>query len=331
MNEAARHLLEVNGLKTYFYTYEGVARAVDGVTYHLDPGEALGIVGESGCGKSVTAASIMRIVPDPPGRIVGGQILFQGQDLTQLSQKEMRRIRGRSIAMIFQEPMTSLNPVYTVGNQIAEMFILHRGMNKRAAMDASVEMLDRVQIPAPRRRAAEYPHQLSGGMRQRAMIAMALACDPELLIADEPTTALDVTVQAQILDLMIKLKEELKTAVQIITHDLGVIAETADRIVVMYAGRVVEEAATAALFQNTLHPYTQGLLKSIPLLGSRTAGEQQTLEEIKGMVPSLYGLPAGCKFRKRCPQAMPICRENEPELTAAGDGHAVRCWLHIPH
>ncbi len=331
MNDAAHHLLEVNELKTYFYTYEGVARAVDGVTYHLDPGEALGIVGESGCGKSVTASSIMRIVPDPPGRIVGGQILFQGQDLTQLSQKAMRRIRGRSIAMIFQEPMTSLNPVYTVGNQIAEMFILHRGMNKRTAMDASVEMLDRVQIPAPRRRAAEYPHQLSGGMRQRAMIAMALACDPELLIADEPTTALDVTVQAQILDLMIKLKEELKTAVQIITHDLGVIAETADRIVVMYAGRVVEEAATVALFENTLHPYTQGLLNSIPLLGSRTAGEQQTLEEIKGMVPSLYGLPEGCKFRERCPQAMPICRENEPELTAAADGHAVRCWLHIPH
>ncbi len=331
MSAASSHLLEVNGLKTYFHTYEGVARAVDGVTYHLDPGEALGIVGESGCGKSVTASSIMRIVPEPPGKIVGGQILFQGQDLTQLSQKAMRRIRGRSIAMIFQEPMTSLNPVYTVGNQIAEMFILHRGMNKRTAMDASVEMLDRVQIPAPRRRAAEYPHQLSGGMRQRAMIAMALACDPELLIADEPTTALDVTVQAQILDLMIKLKEELKTAVQIITHDLGVIAETADRIVVMYAGRVVEEAATVALFQNTLHPYTQGLLNSIPLLGSRTAGEQQTLEEIKGMVPSLYGLPEGCKFRERCPQAMPICRENEPDLTAAGDGHAVRCWLHIPH
>ncbi len=331
MSTTTPHLLEVNDLKTYFHTYEGVARAVDGVTYHLDPGEALGIVGESGCGKSVTASSIMRIVPDPPGRIVGGQILFQGQDLTQLSQKAMRRIRGRSIAMIFQEPMTSLNPVYTVGNQIAEMFILHRGMNKRTAMDASVEMLDRVQIPAPRRRAAEYPHQLSGGMRQRAMIAMALACDPELLIADEPTTALDVTVQAQILDLMIKLKEELKTAVQIITHDLGVIAETADRIVVMYAGRVVEEAATVALFQNTLHPYTQGLLNSIPLLGSRTAGEQQTLEEIKGMVPSLYGLPEGCKFRERCPQAMPICRENEPDLTAAGDGHAVRCWLHIPH
>ncbi len=331
MSTTTPHLLEVNDLKTYFHTYEGVARAVDGVTYHLDPGEALGIVGESGCGKSVTASSIMRIVPDPPGRIVGGQILFQGQDLTQLSQKAMRRIRGRSIAMIFQEPMTSLNPVYTVGNQIAEMFILHRGMNKRTAMDASVEMLDRVQIPAPRRRAAEYPHQLSGGMRQRAMIAMALACDPELLIADEPTTALDVTVQAQILDLMLKLKEELKTAVQIITHDLGVIAETADRIVVMYAGRVVEEAATVALFQNTLHPYTRGLLNSIPLLGSRTAGEHQALEEIKGMVPSLYGLPPGCKFRERCPDAMPVCREREPDLTAIGDGHAVRCWLHIPH
>ncbi len=331
MTATATHLLHVKDLKTYFYTYEGVARAVDGLTYYLDPGEALGIVGESGCGKSVTASSIMRIVPDPPGRIVGGQILFQGQDLSQLSQKAMRRIRGRSIAMIFQEPMTSLNPVYTVGNQIAEMFALHRGMKKRAALDAAVDMLDRVQIPAPRRRAAEYPHQLSGGMRQRAMIAMALACDPELLIADEPTTALDVTVQAQILDLMLKLKEELNTAIQIITHDLGVIAETADRIVVMYAGRVVEEAPTVELFQNTLHPYTQGLLKSIPLLGSRTAGEQQALEEIKGMVPSLYKLPPGCKFRERCPQAMPICSEQEPDLRPVGDAHAVRCWLHIPH
>ncbi len=331
MNDSAPHLLEVAELKTYFYTYEGVARAVDGVSFYLDKGEALGIVGESGCGKSVTASSIMRIVPQPPGRIVGGRILFQDQDLAQLSQKEMRRIRGRSIAMIFQEPRTSLNPVYTVGDQIAEMFILHRSMNKRAAMDAAVEMLDKVQIPAPRRRASEYPHQLSGGMRQRAMIAMALSCDPQLLIADEPTTALDVTVQAQILDLMLKLKEDFDTAIQMITHDLGVIAEMADRIVVMYAGRVVEEAPTVALFQNTRHPYTIGLLDSIPLLGSRTAGEQRELAEIKGMVPSLYDLPEGCKFRERCLHAMGICREKEPDLTAVTDGHAVRCWLHIPH
>ena len=328
MTTAQEHLLEVRNLKTYFYTYEGTARAVDGVSYHLDSGEALGIVGESGCGKSVTAASIMRIVPDPPGRIVSGEICLYGQDLVRLTQKEMRRIRGRRVAMIFQEPMTSLNPVFTIGDQIAEMFILHKGMRKRAALDAAVGMLDRVQIPAPASRAGEYPHQLSGGMRQRAMIAMALACEPELLIADEPTTALDVTVQAQILDLMLKLKEDLGTAIQMITHDLGVIAEVADRIVVMYAGRVVEQAPTVELFKHTLHPYTRGLLDSIPLLGSRTAGEQRELNEIKGMVPSLYALPKGCKFQARCPQAMEICREREPQLEAVAGEHAVRCWLH---
>lgn len=331
MTAVQEHLLEVRNLKTYFYTYEGTARAVDGVSYHLDSGEALGIVGESGCGKSVTAASIMRIVPDPPGRIVSGEIFLHGQDLVRLTQKKMRRIRGRRIAMIFQEPMTSLNPVFTIGNQIAEMFILHKGMRKRAALDAAVDMLDRVQIPAPERRVAEYPHQLSGGMRQRAMIAMALACEPELLIADEPTTALDVTVQAQILDLMQKLKEETGTSIQIITHDLGVIAEMADRIVVMYAGRVVEQAPTVALFKNTRHPYTRGLLESIPLLGSRTAGEQRALSEIKGMVPSLYDLPAGCKFQQRCHQAMAICSRQEPDLETVEDQHAVRCWLHIEH
>ncbi len=331
MTVAADHLLEVRDLKTYFYTYEGTAQAVDGVSYYLDRGEALGIVGESGCGKSVTASSIMRIVPDPPGRIVSGEILLHGQDLVQLSQKEMRRIRGRRVAMIFQEPMSSLNPVFTIGDQIAEMFTLHKGMGKRAALDAAADMLDRVQIPAPRQRVSEYPHQLSGGMRQRAMIAMALACEPELLIADEPTTALDVTVQAQILDLMLNLKEDLGTAIQMITHDLGVIAEMADRIVVMYAGRVVEEASTVELFKNTLHPYTQGLLDSIPLLGSRTAGEQRKLNEIEGMVPSLYGLPRGCKFQARCPQVMQICTEREPGLETAADEHAVRCWLHIDH
>ncbi len=331
MTESPAHLLEVRNLKTYFYTYEGVAQAVDGASFFIDKGEALGIVGESGCGKSVTASSIMRIVPEPPGKIVDGEIHFQGLDLTRLSQKQMRRIRGNRIAMIFQEPMTSLNPVFTVGDQIAEMFVLHKQMSKREALDAAVEMLDRVQIPAPQRRVGEYPHQLSGGMRQRAMIAMALSCDPELLIADEPTTALDVTVQAQILDLMNHLKEEFDTAIQMITHDLGVIAEMADRIVVMYAGRVVEEAATIELFQHPLHPYTQGLLGSIPVLGSRTAGEQRRLDEIKGMVPSLYDLPDGCKFEARCPHAMPVCVEREPELSAINEQHAVRCWLHIDH
>ncbi len=324
-------LLDVKNLKTWFYTFEGVAKAVNGVSYTLDKGESLGIVGESGCGKSVTAASVMRIVPEPPGEIVGGEILFHGEDLVQLSQKEMRRIRGNRIAMIFQEPMTSLNPVFTIGNQIAEMFILHKGMSKKDGLDAAVEMLDRVQIPAPEKRVSEYPHQLSGGMRQRAMIAMALACDPELLIADEPTTALDVTVQAQILDLMNRLKDELDTAIQMITHDLGVISEMADRIVVMYAGRIVEEAETIELFRNSLHPYTSGLLHSIPILGSRSRGEQKRLSEIKGMVPSLYDLPAGCAFRERCSKAMNICGEQEPPLYGVSEDHAVRCWLHQDH
>lgn len=331
MTDHNTRLLEVQDLKTYFYTFEGVARAVNGVSYHLDKGEALGIVGESGCGKSVTAASIMRIVPDPPGKIVGGHIYFHGEDLTRLSQKAMRRIRGSRIAMIFQEPMSSLNPVFTIGNQIAEMFTLHKGMNKKEGLEAAAEMLERVQIPAPHKRIHEYPHQLSGGMRQRAMIAMALACDPELLIADEPTTALDVTVQAQILDLMNRLKDELDTAIQMITHDLGVIAEMSDRIVVMYAGRVVEESEAVELFHNSLHPYTKGLLQSIPVLGSRSKGEQKRLSEIKGMVPSLYDLPSGCTFRERCSQAMKICSEQEPPLDAVNDKHAVRCWLHIGH
>jgi len=322
------HLLQVVDLKTYFYTFEGVARAVNGVSYYLDRGEALGIVGESGCGKSVTASSVMRIVPEPPGKIVGGHIYFHGEDLTRLSQKAMRRIRGSKIAMIFQEPMTSLNPVFTIGDQIAEMFTLHKGMNKKDGLAAAVEMLDRVQIPAPHKRISDYPHQLSGGMRQRAMIAMALACDPELLIADEPTTALDVTVQAQILDLMNRLKDELGTAIQIITHDLGVIAEMSDRIIVMYAGRVVEESESVELFHNTLHPYTKGLLQSIPVLGSRSKGEQKRLTEIKGMVPSLYNLPSGCAFRQRCTQSMTICSEQEPSLEVVNDKHRVRCWLY---
>ncbi len=331
MTDQNSHLLEVTDLKTYFYTFEGVARAVNGISYHLDKGEALGIVGESGCGKSVTASSIMRIVPEPPGKIVGGHIYFGGKDLTQLSQKAMRRIRGSRIAMIFQEPMTSLNPVFTVGNQIAEMFKLHKGMNKKNALEASIDMLDRVQIPAPHKRIGDFPHQLSGGMRQRVMIAMAMACDPELLIADEPTTALDVTVQAQILDLMNKLKDEEGTAIQLITHDLGVIAEMSDRIVVMYAGCVVEESEAVELFKNTLHPYTEGLLQSIPVLGSRSKGEQKRLTEIKGMVPSLYDLPSGCPFRQRCSKAMKICSDQVPPLSTIDENHAVRCWLHIAH
>ncbi|MFP4032239.1 MAG: ABC transporter ATP-binding protein [Desulfococcaceae bacterium] len=331
MAEEREKLLTVDDLAVHFFTEDGVARAVDGVSFHLNRGEVLGIVGESGCGKSVTASSIMRIVPDPPGRIVGGQILLEGEDLTRLSQKAMRRIRGRRIAMIFQEPMSSLNPVFTIGDQIGEMFELHKKMSRKAAMAAATDMLARVQIPAPEKRVREYPHQLSGGMRQRAMIAMALACDPELLIADEPTTALDVTVQAQILDLMLKLKDEFDTAIQMITHDLGVVAEMADRVVVMYAGRVVEEGPNVRIFYDTLHPYTKGLLGSIPLLGSRAAGEEKPLEEIKGMVPSLYDLPEGCKFQARCKHVMDVCRAREPALTEIDSGHAVRCWLHIPH
>jgi peptide/nickel transport system ATP-binding protein/oligopeptide transport system ATP-binding protein len=325
----ADRILDINGLKTYFYSSRGAARAVDGVSFYLKAGEVLGVVGESGSGKSVTAQSIMRLIPDPPGRIVDGRIDFDGMNLLDLSAQEIRHIRGNRIAMIFHEPMSSLNPVFTIGNQISEMFILHRKASRKDALDASIEMLDRVQIPAPERRIDEYPHQLSGGMRQRAMIAMALACDPEILIADEPTTALDVTVQAQILDLMIKLKEDFGTAVQMITHDLGVIAEMADRIVVMYAGRVVEEAPTVELFQHTLHPYTIGLLDSIPILGSRTAGETKRLNEIKGMVPSLVSLPDGCKFCDRCSRVMAVCRGREPELTDVSSGHKVRCWLHV--
>ncbi|MBC7359937.1 MAG: ABC transporter ATP-binding protein [Desulfacinum sp.] len=322
------HLLEIQHLKTYFTTFEGVARAVDDVSFHLDRGEVLGVVGESGCGKSVTAQSIMRLIPDPPGRIVGGHIWFDGMDLTTLPPSAMRRIRGDRIAMIFQEPMTSLNPVYTVGDQIAEMFQLHRGMGRREAWRHAVAMLEKVQIPAPHKRASEYPHQLSGGMRQRAMIAMALACDPEILIADEPTTALDVTVQAQILDLMLQLKEDFQTAVMMITHDLGVIAEIAQRVVVMYAGKVVEQAATLPLFEDPKHPYTRGLLRSIPKLGERSKKGRRRLEEIPGMVPGLLDLPPGCRFEPRCPQAMAVCREREPELQDLGSGRLVRCFLY---
>jgi len=322
------HLIQVQDLKTYFSTFEGVAKAVDDVTFHVDKGEVLGIVGESGCGKSVTAQSIMRLIPEPPGKIVQGQIFFDRNDIVQLTMEQMRTIRGKRIAMIFQEPMTSLNPVYTIGNQISEMFILHEKRSKRESWERSVEMLQKVQIPAPEKRVHEYPHQLSGGMRQRAMIAMALACNPEILIADEPTTALDVTIQAQILDLMLQLKDDYDTAVMMITHDLGVIAEIAQRVIVMYAGKVVEEAKAIAIFEDPKHPYTQGLLQSIPKLGQRSIKGRQRLKEISGIVPSLYELAPGCHFSPRCPHAMQICSKNPPQMIDLGDGHLVRCFLY---
>jgi peptide/nickel transport system ATP-binding protein/oligopeptide transport system ATP-binding protein len=322
------HLLQIEELKTYFYTFEGVAKAVDDVSFFLAKGEVLGIVGESGCGKSVTAQSIMRLIPEPPGKIVNGTILFDGTDLVPLSMEQMRSIRGNRISMIFQEPMTSLNPVYTIGNQISEMFILHEKGSRRDSWKRSIEMLQKVQIPAPEKRVHEYPHQLSGGMRQRAMIAMALACNPEILIADEPTTALDVTIQAQILELMMQLKEDYHTAIMMITHDLGVIAEIAERILVMYAGKCVESGPTEVIFEDPKHPYTQGLLKSIPKLGERAKHGRRQLQEITGIVPSLYDLPDGCRFYPRCPQAMEICNQSVPELIDVGDSHRVRCYLY---
>jgi len=320
-------VLDIQDLKTYFFTYEGVAKAVDGVSYRLAEGEPLGVVGESGCGKSVTALSVLRLIPVPPGKVVGGQILFKGQNLLSLPEDEMRKIRGNRISMIFQEPMTSLNPVFTVGNQIQETFRLHQGLSKKDSLEKTVEMLKFVNIPTPEKCVERYPHELSGGMRQRVMIAMALACKPEILIADEPTTALDVTIQAQILDLMTKLKEELGMAIILITHNLGVIAEMVRRVLVMYAGKIVEEAKTKTLFENPRHPYTLGLLKSIPRLGDKFRFGKIRLNEIPGVVPSLYDLPPGCKFSTRCPSVMEVCREREPELKEIGEGHFCSCWL----
>ncbi len=322
------HLLHVQELKTYFYTFEGTARAVDDVSFYLNKGETVGLVGESGCGKSVTALSLMRLIPEPPGRIVHGKIDFDGINLPDLSMSEMRNIRGNRISMIFQEPMTSLNPVFTIGNQLAEMFMIHQKLSKKESWNRSIEMLRLVQIPSPEKRVLEYPYQLSGGMRQRAMIAMALSCDPEILIADEPTTALDVTIQAQVLDLMVELKENFDAAIILITHDLGVVAEVAQRIEVMYAGKVVEEAQALSLFEDPKHPYTRGLLKSIPKLGQRARHGRRRLQEISGVVPSLYELPAGCSFYPRCSQARAVCQENVPELIELEDSHWVRCWLY---
>lgn len=315
-------LVEVKNLQTYFYTEEGVVKAVDGVDYEIYPGETLGIVGESGCGKSVTSLSIMRLVESPPGKIEGGKINFQGKDLTKLSEKEMRKIRGNDISMIFQEPMTSLNPVYTVGDQIIEAIMLHKGVKRKEARQQAIEMLQKVGIPLPEQRVDEYPHQLSGGMRQRVMIAMALSCDPQLLIADEPTTALDVTIQAQILELMNSLKESYGMAIMMITHDLGVIAEVSDRVAVMYAGKVVEYTDVDSLFEDPKHPYTWGLMNSIPKLDK----DVERLDAIPGSVPSPLNFPEGCKFNTRCPLAEGKCFTDEPELIDAEAGHKVRCW-----
>jgi len=318
-------LLTIQDLQTHFFTGEGVVRAVDGVTLSVRPGETLGLVGESGCGKTVTALSILRLIPTPPGRIVGGTICFEGRDLLRLPEEEMRSIRGCAISMIFQEPMTSLNPVFTVGEQVAEGIRHHQKVSRREAWDRAVEVLRRVKIPDPARRAYEYPHQLSGGLRQRVMIAMALALGPRLLIADEPTTALDVTIQAQIVDLLMGLQEEMQMAVILITHDLGVIAETADRVVVMYAGRVVEEASAEQLFETPLHPYTQGLLESLPKL--ETGKRHRRLTAIPGLIPNLLDLPTGCKFAPRCPKVIGDCWPTEPELREIRPGHWARCIL----
>jgi len=324
----AERLLDVRGLKTYFFTDEGVIRAVDGIDLYIKPGETLGVVGESGCGKSVTALSIMRLIAQPPGRIVEGQILYNGRNLLDLPPAQMRKIRGKEIAMIFQEPMTSLNPVFTVGEQIAEAIRLHEGLGRRDAMDKTVEMLRVVHIPNAERRVKEYPHQLSGGMRQRIMIAMALSCNPKLLIADEPTTALDVTIQAQILELLNELKARFNMAVMLITHDMGVIAETAQRVVVMYAAQVVEEAPVGELFKEPLHPYTQGLLRSIPRI-DLAATERRRLETIPGTVPTLRGdIAAGCRFAPRCPFVKSVCTEKDPVLKEVKPGHKVSCWLY---
>ena len=321
-------ILDVDGLKTYFFTRQGLVKAVDGVSFSLNKGETLAIVGESGCGKSITALSLLRLIPDPPGRIVDGSITLDGRDLIKLDEAGMRKVRGNEISMIFQEPMTSLNPVMTIGDQIAEVLLLHQGMTKQQAREKATEMLRIVRIPVPEQRVKEYPHQLSGGMRQRAMIAIALACNPKVLIADEPTTALDVTIQAQILDLILELQKTLGTAVILITHDLGVVAETAQRVIVMYAGRKVEEASVGELFAKPLHPYTRGLMHSIPRLDLMRGVDHvpERLQEIPGIVPALTSLPKGCAFAPRCPLAEDRCRAEYPPYIEKSVGHWAACW-----
>ena len=318
-------LLRISDLRTCFQTPQGVARAVDGVTLEVEPGEVLGIVGESGCGKSVLALSILRLLPMPPAFFAGGEILFEGRNLMTLSAEGIRKIRGNDISMIFQEPMAALNPVFTIGNQLAEVFRAHQGLSGGKSWQQSIEMLGMVRVPSPEMRVREYPYQLSGGMRQRVMIAIALACRPKLLIADEPTTALDVTIQAQILELMSELRRELGTAIIMITHDLGVIAETAHRVMVMYMGKVMEEAPTLELFDRPLHPYTRGLMRAIPSVAvTATTGE---LYEIPGVVPGLLARPSGCSFNPRCPMAQEICIDQEPVLREIRPGHRAACWF----
>jgi len=323
------HLLEVNNLHTYFQTREGLVCAVEGVSFHLDRGELLGLVGESGCGKSMTALSVMRLVA-PPGKIVAGEILFDGKNLLELSNAAMRDVRGNDIAMIFQDPMTSLNPVFTVGEQIAEALRLHRGLSRKAARAAATEAMREVSIPDPALRADDYPHQLSGGMRQRVMIAMALACDPKVLIADEPTTALDVTIQAQILELLNQLRRTRELAVLLITHDLGVVAEVAERVAVMYTGKIVEESPVDELFARPKHPYTEGLLRSVPRLTAKDVAKAERLQTIEGTVPKPTALPPGCHFEPRCVYRMPRCKEGEIPLYDVMPGVQVRCLLFDP-
>ena len=318
------NLLSVRNLSTHFFTQQGQAKAVQDISFDIAPGQTVALVGESGCGKSVTSLSILRLIPDPPGKIVGGQILFKGKNLLDLPESGMRAIRGNDVAMIFQEPMTSLNPVFTIGHQITEAIILHQGIKGQAAMNLAIEMLRKVGIADPERRVEEYPHQMSGGMRQRVMIAMALSCSPELLIADEPTTALDVTIQAQILDLLRRLQQEDKMSILLITHDLGVVAEMAQKVVVMYASRIAEKADVEGLFAEPLHPYTQGLLRSLPRLGER----KERLDVIGGSVPNPVAFPAGCKFHPRCPIGCndKRCQTEEPQLQEVLPGHCVACW-----
>jgi peptide/nickel transport system ATP-binding protein len=322
----AETLLRIEGLKTHFATDDGMVHAVDGVDLEVERGETLGVVGESGSGKTVTALTVVKLIAMPPGRIVAGRILWQGRDLVPLSGEALRRIRAKEIAVIFQEPMTSLNPVFSIGEQIAEVLRLHEGLSRRAALAKTIEMLDLVKIPSPQRRVHDYPHQFSGGMRQRVMIAMALSCNPKLLIADEPTTALDVTIQAQILELLAELKARLGMAVMLITHAMGVIAESAQRVVVMYAGKVVEEAPVAELFRAPRHPYTQGLIRSIPRLDVG-AGERRRLEAIPGVVPGLIDPPEGCRFAARCAHARAECIATTPQLRVVGERHRAACIL----
>ena len=322
---SATPLLSIQDLKVTFHIYEGAVCAVDGINLHVQPGETVGLVGESGCGKSVTALSILRLLPQGSTKI-DGRILFDGRDLTGASDNEMRHIRGNSISMIFQEPMTSLNPVLTVGGQIEEAVILHQNLDSVEARRRAVKMLELVQIPAAAARARDYPHRLSGGMRQRAMIAMALSCHPRLLLADEPTTALDVTIQAQIMELMEDLKEKLNMAILLITHDMGLIAEMANRVIVMYAGQVVEEGLVLDIFKEPLHPYTRGLLGSIPALGRKFETGRRQLDEIPGIVPSLFDIPSGCRFNPRCPEVMDVCRSQPPPMVDLGPARRVMCW-----